>query len=198
MSHLDKLTILKAAAKERDWNAAQEALAGLFQNMKVDDIIQLGLLHLSLYLPTFEKYHPKSTWAHRALAAIRSSDLDHSLEKTLRKVSYTSPGSNNFVEGVECLWRAVKIKDDPPQKISLAVDAIANALMASLIEYWYSQHIEDWRRWSNAKTDPETGEYLDQDAPLIPYRFWNDPKVAEYDTSAWLSLANEIEKKITR
>ncbi|MBC8099319.1 MAG: hypothetical protein H7Y11_07735 [Armatimonadetes bacterium] len=196
-----QLDTLKRAARDREWNTLQPTLATLLAEIGTFPALEVIILQLNRHLPIFQRYHPDdATPSGRVVRELMISVVAYGFApNTLPEfltTEYPTPGSGQFVYAVLELCRAMQPDGDPAERFTLLASAVANAILAELTHYWYSQYPEEFERVMANHIDPAIGAYTDPDAARIPLLLWSDAGVAQRDTGAWLKVAYAIEKRL--
>jgi hypothetical protein len=182
------LDLLRAAARQREWNTMQDTLKRLlarFEPLVALEIAAGRVLHV---LPRFEAYYPEAGWVRELLLTVVSYASAPNELPAHAVTQFPSPGCGNFVSAALDLARAVQTGVSPFERYSFITGAIAHAALAELMDLYYSQHPDEWARL-NESADAEVRQELYG-------RFWLDGDVAARDTAIWLDVANQVEAKI--
>lgn len=198
---LDHLNVIRTAARSREWNLLQPALASLLGELDKFTAVDFVIERLNRHLPTFQAYHPDDAnpsgkMIRELMITVVSFGFAPENLPDFLVGDYPTPGSGQFVHAVMELCRAMQKDRTPDEVRDLLASAIANSLLAELSEFWYSRNPEAYARVRANQTDPVTGEYSDPEAARIPLIFWLDDQVAARDTGAWLNIAYKLEKRL--
>jgi hypothetical protein len=188
------LKTLREAASERDWKKCRRATRKLLIQLGQTECMLIAIHYAELYLPTFNKHHPEVDWPSTLFQSVKAvastgvvaGNWPPELPEWPR--GYPSPGSANFLNAIEVLWRMPKLMDDVSQSAELATDVISGVFMAALDEHWGNKHLDLWERAHLRRAK--------EDRPILSRHFWPDPGVADLDTTQWSGLADEIEKRL--
>lgn len=194
------LTDLREAAHNRDQQQLQLMLKRLLQSMDFFVALAVPLEVTYRFLDIFESYYPDEIWPRQLLLAITSfgTTPDDSIAETALQQDFSEPGAGNFLKAVYDITQAMNDMHTTEARIGFMTSAAVNAIMAELVEAWYGEHLEAWQRVRENTYNPETDIYSDPGATDIAYQFWTDRQTAALDVTAWLQIANSIEKKLTR
>lgn len=199
--NLQNLRKLREGATKRNSEQVFETLGNLLLQLPTVEVIQSARDIVVGFLPVFERYFPDVKWPRASLDEIERLAPEYKPLKTnpwLPKAedNYPSPGANNFIRAIQQLCLAAAHVEEPRKCVNFAREAVAGAIVAGALEYWYGTRLDDWKRWFEAQTHPETGEYFDQEVPLIALKFRRDPDVVEYEKSAWHKVADKVERRL--
>jgi hypothetical protein len=179
---------IRAAAHQREWNTLQDTLKRLLAQFDSLIALEIAAERVVGFLPRFEAYYPEAGWVRELLLTVVSyasapNELpDHAVTQ------FPSPGCGNFVGAVLDLARAVQTGVSPFERYSFITNAIANAVLAELMDMYYSQHPDEWE-YLNSNPDVSIRQELYG-------RFWLDADVAARDTAIWLDIADQITTKM--
>jgi hypothetical protein len=198
---LDHLTVIRTAARSREWNLLQPALAALLGELDKFTAVDFVIERLNRHLPTFQEYHPDDAnppgkMVRELMITVVSFGFAPENLPDFLVGDYPTPGSGQYVHAVLELCRAMQKDRTPDEVRELLASAVANSLLAELSEFWYSRNPEAYARVRANEADPRTGEYSDPEAARIPLLFWLDDQVAARDTGAWLNIAYKLEKRL--
>lgn len=193
----DDLNLLREAAHRRDWGALQDTLTRLFMQLEFFTALEIALTRLHDHVSVFERDHPGATWARQLLVSVVSYGVTPNELPPEASQPYNSPGAANFQAGLFDLLRGVERRTPIENRARFLVSAVSNAILADLAAFWYGQHPDAWtlQQQRGGEVDPDTGLTVRQQ---IYAQFWLDDAVAERDTTAWLALADDLEKKAKR
>ena len=186
---------LRTAAYQREWNTLQDTLKRLLALLEPLIGLEIAAVRIQNHLPRFEHYYPEARWV-RELAltvvsyASASDELpDHAVNQ------FPSPGCGNFVSAVLDLARVVQTGVSPFERYSFITNAIANTVLAELMDFYYSRHMDEWQRLTEhaEEINPETGLTVQQEQTMM---FWSDTAVAQRDTAIWLEIADAVALKL--
>lgn len=194
-----ELVILRAAAKDREWNSLQATLTRIFADMSTTAALEIVINQLRAYLPTFEGYHADAPVVRGLLVTVMSYGFAPERLPEHLTTEFDTPGSGQFAQAVLEMCRAMQQDRDPSERPQLLTSAVANVFLAELSELWYRHRPDAYARVRDNHIDPDTGEYSDPEAVnVIPMQFWIDDEVAKRDQTLWLKLAYAIERKVRR
>lgn len=188
---------LRGAAERREWNTLQDTLKRLLAQMEPLIALEIAATRVIDHLPRFEHYYPDAKWVRQLVMSVVSyasapDELpDHALAQ------FPSPGCGNFVSAVLDMARAVQPKHTVFERYSFITNAIANVILADLMDFYYSPRPDAWARLTQQadEMDPATGLSVRQQSYIA---FWTDAEVAQRDTAAWLNVANKLSEKLNR
>jgi len=191
----DDLTVLRTAAHQREWTTLLDTLKRLLALIEPIPALEIPAARIQAHLPRFEKYYPEARWVRELFLTVVSyasapNDLpEHAVAQ------FPSPGCGNFVSAVLDVARAVQGKYTVFERYSFITNATANAVLADLMDFYYSDHPDQWERLTQSpdEVDAETGLTARQQ---IYAAFWLDAGVAARDTAAWLDVAAVVEGKL--
>jgi hypothetical protein len=188
--HRQDLDALRIAARQREWTRLQDTLKRLLAQLDPLLALTIPAERAREFLPVFEGHYPDARWVRELLLTVISyasapRELpEHAVNQ------FPAPGCGNFVLGVFDLARAVQMEHTVFERFSFITNATGSLILADLQHTYFTAHPEDFARL----VDPDaTVEAVAQ----IRYRFWLDDDVAARDTSLWLAIAAEVEKRLT-
>jgi hypothetical protein len=189
------LAVLRTAARQREWMTLQDTLKRLLALVEPIPALEIPAARIHAHLPRFEGYYPEAKWVRELFLTVVSyasapNDLpEHAVAQ------FPSPGCGNFVSAVLDLARAVQSKYTVFERYSFITNATANVILADLMDFYYSQHPDQWEMLTQHADDidAETGLTVRQ---RIYAAFWLDAEVAARDTAAWLDAAAMVEGKL--
>ncbi len=189
------LSRLRTAALERDWSVLQDTLAEALGETEYFAGLEIGLNRAHDHLPIFEQYHPDASWARALLVWLASYGAPPADLPMDAGLPHNSPGANNFVTALVELARSAERKTPYENRIRFLANAIGNLIVADLAAYWYGENADMWdfQQIHGTEIDEETGELISQ---IVYASFWLDDDVAARDTAAWLSVADQLERKM--
>lgn len=189
------LDALRAAAEQREWNTAQDTLKRLLARLEPLIALEIAAVRAHQHLPRFEAYYPEAGWVRQLLLTVVSyaSAPDQLPDHAVRQ--FPSPGCGNYVSAVLNLARAVQSGASPFERYSFITDALANTTLAELMDFYYSQHPDEWEQVAAPpnETDPAADQAARQQ---LTARFWLDEAVAARDTAIWLEIAEAVAAKL--
>jgi hypothetical protein len=193
----DVLDKLRQAARTREWSVLQETLTGLFMQLEFYTALEIALTRLHDHAAIFERDHPGATWARQLLVSVVSFGIAPANLPPELSQPYNSPGAANFLAGLFDVIRGVEPRTPLENRLRFLASAVSHAILADLAAFWYGQHPDAWaqQQQHGDEVNSQTGLTLRQQ---IYAQFWLDEAVAERDTAAWLSVADDIEKKAKR
>lgn len=183
------LAALRSAASQRNWNGCLVAAEVVFSYLSVPQILRLAYNEVQRRLPLFERHHPYVQWPRIWLESIlvsgyQSLSLDETSPEVIQETQ--GPGGANFTKAVIAIFLTVKSVDSL-QCATYALEAIAEAIMAEMMEIGGTEQPEVWNQWYQ---DALTGrEPSHPDALLM---LMNNPKVAAAELAAWNRLVKDI------
>lgn len=186
-SATETLKALRDAARRRDWNACRAAAEAALSRLPAPQILGLAHQEVQRRLPLFERHHPNVNWPRDWLGMLAAGS-PRALDEASPEVwgETPGPGGGNFRKAVLALSQAAAAEDGA-QRAARAVEAIAEAVMAEMMETGGSAHREVWDRWyRDALADAEPSE------PGALLTLMNDPRVAAIELAAWNRLADEL------
>ncbi len=188
------LETLRAAAHQREWNTLQDTLKRLLARLEPLVALEIAAAQMVHHLPRFEAYYPEAGWVRQLLLTVVSYASAPEQLPSHAVNQFPSPGCGNYVSGVLDLARAVQTGVSSFERYSFITNALANTLLAVLMDQYYSQHEEEWERLNTQAEaiNPVTGLTTRQELYM---RFWTDAAVAERDTALWLAVATSVEEK---
>lgn len=191
------LTTLRIAAQQREWNTAQDTLKRLLTHFEPLIALEIAATRAINHLPRFEYYYPEATWVRQLMMTVVSYASAPNELPVQAVTQFPSPGCGNFVSAVLDLARAVQAKHTVFERYSFITNAIANVILADLMDFYYSQHLSAWTHLTEHadEIDPATGLTIRQ---LSNIEFWGDTEVAQRDTAAWLNVVDTIEMKLSK
>jgi hypothetical protein len=78
---------------------------------------------------------------------------------------------------------------DARQRIEVLVDALANAILAEMIEGWGARNPAEWaRRYQLGRTGDAEPAVYELQAAIV-----NDPETLRIKRAAWLDVADQLE-----
>lgn len=186
---------LRLAAQQREWNNLQDTLKRLLALLEPLAGTEIAAIRIHDHLPRFEYYYPEAGWVRQLVLTVVSyasapGDLPvHAVNQ------FPSPGCGNFVSAVLDLARTVQPGVSPFERYSYITSAIANTLLAELMDFYYSEHEDEWARLNEGadEVNPATSLTIRQETYM---KFWTDGRVAERDTAAWLAIADAVAGKV--
>lgn len=192
---IDDLAVLRTAAYQREWMTLQDTLKRLLALIEPIPALEIPAARIHAHLPRFEHYYPDANWVRELFLTVVSyasapNDLpEHAVNQ------FPSPGCGNFVSAVLDLARAMQSKYTVFERYSFITNATANAILADLMDFYYSQHFDHWEMLTQHadEVDSESGLTVRQQ---IYAAFWMDKEVAARDTTSWLNVAAMIEGKL--
>jgi hypothetical protein len=186
---------LRAAALERDWSILQDTLAEVLAEVEYFAGLEIGLNRAHDHLPIFEAHHPEASWARALLVWLASYGAPPADLPMDASLPHDSPGANNFVTALIELARSAERKTPYENRIRFLANAIGNLIVADLAAYWYAENDDMWdfQQVHGTEIDEETGEPISQ---IVYASFWLDEDVAARDTAAWLTIADQLERKM--
>ena len=191
----EALNRLRTAARERDWSVLQDTLADVLGEVEYFAGLEIGLTRAHDHLPIFEQHHPDASWARALLVWLASYGAPPADLPMDAGLAHDSPGANNFVTALVELARSTERKTPYMNRIRFLANAIGNLIVADLAAYWYSENDDMWdfQQIHGSEIDEETGEPIGQ---IVYASFWLDDEVAARDTAAWLTIADQLERKM--
>ena len=191
----DVLDRLRAAALERDWSILQDTLAEVLGEVEYFVGLEIGLNRAHDHLPIFEAHHPDASWARALLVWLASYGAPPADLPMDAGLPHDSPGANNFVTALVELARSAERKTPYENRIRFLANAIGNLIVAELAAYWYAENDDMWdfQQLHGSEIDEETGEPISQ---IVYASFWLDNDVAARDTAAWLTVADQLQRKM--
>jgi hypothetical protein len=189
------IAALRVAAQQREWNTLQDTLKRLLTLLEPMAGLEIAAVRIHQHLPRFEHYYPEAGWVRELVLgvvsyAVAPKDLpNHAVNQ------FPSPGCGNYVSAVLDLARTVQPGVSPFERYSFITNAIANTILAELMDTYYSTRPDLWQRLTTQadEIDPETGLTARQ---AITMQFWSDAEVAAQDTAAWLEIAEACAAKL--
>jgi hypothetical protein len=193
--HEAVLETLRGAAQERDWGAAQDALTSLLMEAEFFAGLEIALKRAYDHLPTFESHHTDAGWARSLLVWIASYGAAPANLPIEASNPYPSPGAANFVKALIDLTRSVERQNPLENRVRFISSAISNVMLADLAAFWYGNHADIW------EIQQAHGDEIDSNTQVsvrqsIYAQFWLDESVAERDTAAWLTIADQLAAKL--
>lgn len=186
------LAALRAAAHAREWTTLQDTLKRALARSEPLIALTIPAEAIQRFLPRFESYYPDAGWVRElALTVIAYASAPTELPEAAL-IQFPSPGCGNFVRAVFDLALAVGVQYTVFERYSFMTNAVANAHLADLMDFYYSVRPEEWALLTlrGGEIDPETGQPLSQ---TLYGRFWLDEGVAARDVAGWLALADALE-----
>lgn len=192
-----ELNALRAAASRRDWNECRALTEALLQRLSAAEVLQLARLQVEGRLTAFERQQPGIAWPRVRLEALKSEvsasqavpGTSRELEEA-REAEFAGPGANSFIKALQALWDAAA-EESLQRRAALATEAIAEAIMAGMVEHWGARHIDQWNRWyTEALSDAGPSE------PDLLLRMMNDSEVAALDIQGWQDLADALAARL--
>ncbi len=189
------IVALQLAAEQREWNTLQDTLKRVLTLLEPVAALEIAAVRIHEHLPRFEHYYPEAGWVRELVLGVVSYAIapkelpDHAVNQ------FPSPGCGNYVSAVLDLARTVQPGVSPFERYSFLTNAIANTILAELMDTYYSARFDLWERLNTQadEHDPVTGLTVRQ---AITMRFWSDPAVATQDTAAWLEIAKAVRVKL--
>lgn len=181
-NYADDLAALRAAAHQREWTTLQDTLKRLLTRLEPLAALAVAAEPVTTHLPRFEAYYPEARWVRELLLTVvsyASAPRDLPLHALTQ---FPSPGCGNFVSAVFDLARAVQPGTSLFERYSFATNAVANALLAALMDRYFGSRPDEWALLAD-----------DAARQAVYGRFWLDADVAAADTTAWLALAGRVE-----
>lgn len=195
MSFQPDVEALREAAHQREWNTLQDTLKRLLALLEPLVGLEIAAVRAQNHLPRFEHYYPEAGWVRQLLLTVVSyaSAPDELPGHAVNQ--FPSPGCGNYVSAVLDLARVVQTGVSPFERYSFITNAIANTVLAELMDFYYSGRMEDWQRLTEHadEIDPQTGLTVRQ---ALTMQFWSDEEVARRDTAAWLEIADAVAGKL--
>ena len=191
----EPLQRLRTAALERDWSVLQDTLADVLIEVDYFAGLEIGLKRAYEHLTIFEQAHPDSSWARALLVWLASYGAPPADLPMDAGLPHDSPGANNFVTALVELARSAERKTPYENRIRFLANAIGNLIVAELAAYWYGENADMWefQQTRGSELDEETGQPISQ---IVYASFWLDDEVAARDTAAWLTIADQLERKM--
>jgi hypothetical protein len=187
----EELAQLEAASRARDWNHCRELVAALLARLPPADVQEVARKQVAVRLSWFERYHPTDMRPRILLGALERGELSGT--PTWLEHDREGPGGNNYIGALEALLAGARSTADPERSVSLAVEAIASAIMTEKVARWGGRHMEDWRVWY---AEGVSGEMRTKPALLVPMA--TDVEVAAADTLGWLAVEDELRQRLLR
>lgn len=185
--YANDLNLLRTAARGREWTMLQDTFKRLIAHL--DPLIALSIpaTHATGFLPIFEGYYPDAGWVRELLLTVISyaSAPDDLPEHAVGQ--FPSPGCGNFIRMVFDLARVVQPKYTVFERYSHITNATANAILADLSHLYFAERLDEFEQLRAGQAGYEA----------VQYRFWTDDAVAARDTQLWLSVADELEAKLS-
>lgn len=184
---------LRVAAHERNQQQVQFLVKRLLQGIDYYMALSVPLECIHAYLPKFERDYPDETWVRQMIIAIGAFGTapDDQIAAIALEQQFQKPGAANFVKAIYDVTQAMQEKHTGEARIGFMASAIVNVIMAQLVEAWYGTNPKAW-------AVVRENDYESKKAQLVAYTFWSDEHTAQRDTSAWLTVADSIEHKLTR
>lgn len=195
MSDNADLTTLRIAAQQREWNTAQDTLKRLLTHFEPLPALEFAATRIIDHLPRFEAYYPEAGWVRQLVMTVVSYASAPDELPAHAITQFPSPGCGNFVSAVLDLARAVQAKYTVFERYSFMTNAVANVILADLMNFYYSAHPDEWTHLTEHANDVDTATGLTI-RQLSYIEFWGNAEVAERDIAAWLTLADTIEHKM--
>ncbi len=194
--HEAGLETLRRSAQERDWGAAQDALTSLLMEIEFFAGLEIALKRAYDHLTIFEHHHEDAAWARSLLVWIASYGAAPANLPIEASNPYPSPGAANFVKALIDLTRSVERQNPLENRVRFVSSAISNVMLADLAAFWYGEHPDMWeaQQAHGDELDPATNLTVRQS---IYAQFWLDETVAEHDTAAWLTIADQVALKLS-
>lgn len=186
---------MRQAAHAREWNMLQDTLKRVLALLDPLIGLEVAAQRMQDFLPRFEHYYPEAGWVRQlALTVVAYASAPNELPQHAVN-QFPSPGCGNFVSAVLDMARVVQTGVSIYERYSFITNAIANTILADLMDFYYSQHPEEWEHLiAEAEViDPETGLTV---AQQMYFRFWSDASVAQRDTALWLSVVDMLALKL--
>lgn len=195
MSYQPDVETLRTAARQREWNTLQDTLKRLLALLEPLAGVEIAATRIHSHLPRFEHYYPEAGWVRELLLTVVSyaSAPDELPGHAVNQ--FPQPGCGNFVNAVLDLARTVQAGVSPFERYSFITNAVANAVLAELMDFYYSQHPDEWSKLTEAgdAINPETGLLVRQELYM---KFWTDEEVARRDSAAWFEIADVVAGKL--
>jgi hypothetical protein len=189
---LDKL---RDAAGRRDWTKLDDTLTSLFMALDFYAALEIAVTRAHNHLAIFEAAHPDSGWARSLLVWITSYGAAPANLPPEAAAPHPTPGASNFIAALIDLARGVERQTPLENRVRFLVNVVSNVILAELAAAWYSDHPDAWEYQQNDgdEIDDETGLTVRQ---LIQREFWMDDETAARERTAWLSVADAVERKL--
>lgn len=180
---------LRQAAEARDPEASQFLLKKLFMEMEFFIAFAVVAERAQAYLETFERQYPDAKFARQILIQMVNTGVAPAKLPAEALRDFEKPGAANYMKALADMAYSLQGGALPP-RIGYLVSATVNAIMAELVEHYYSVNMDSWLFQRENPSNPAIGQ--------IAYQFWTDKDVALLDTDAWLLVADSVEKKMVR
>lgn len=143
-------------------------------------------------LDLFESYYPEETWVRQMLLQVTTFGVapEDSVAEMALSQPFHVPGMGNYIKAVYDLTQAMQAKHGYESRIGYMTSALANLVMAELVEAWYGDEDDLWQL---VRAEPDTPENL-----MVAYQFWIDPTTAQLDQQNWQRIADSLEKLLIR
>lgn len=178
---------LVAAAERRDWDGCRAAVQALIGDWPASVALSFGVAVVVGRLAGFERHEavvaPRA-WLQR-VARDPLAPSTPALEDLWERAS-SGPGSANFLQALDALVAALGAPDAADRARHLT-DAIAEAVMAGLVEAWGSAHPERWTAWSQVVQEDGLA------ASQIQLEMVNDPAFAAQERRDWVEIARWLD-----
>jgi hypothetical protein len=189
-----ELALLRKAAVGRDWGSLLDTLASLLRQMDYFYGLEMALKLAHHHLAVFEQQHPESGWARSLLVWLAAYGVAPANLPGEAGQPHQSPGAANYVSALLDLTRSAERQTPLENRIRFLANSIGSLIVADLAAFWYGQHPEMWDLQQQRGDEIDaTGQTVRQG---IYARFWLDEAVAERDTTAWLKVAEDIERRL--
>ena len=189
MSNQKKLEQLRQAAEARDPEQRQFLLKALFMEMEFFLAVAVVIERARSFLEIFEHTYPNAQFARQILMQMVNTGTAPPRLPPEAQRSFDLPGAANYMKALADLAHALQ-KGPLPPRIGHLVSAAVNAIMAELVEHYYSRRLNDWSILRQNPADPKSRQ--------IAYAFWTDADVALLDIDHWHQVADSIEKNLKR
>lgn len=185
-----ELRELRSGVDQRGSDACREATAKLLRRMSPTQALEVARQQVERSLPAFERHQPGVTWPRDFLESLRVSDPlgEDGYVWPWENDEFAGPGANNFIAGLDALWRARRLPGDDSQRWELLVDAINNAVLAEMVEAWGARHPEEWRHWLWRGPDYESHP----DRGRIQATMMTAPETLRLKREGWLYTADRL------
>jgi hypothetical protein len=184
---------LRVAAKARDQQQLQFMVKRLLKGLDFYVALAVPLERMHQYLDIFESYYPDETWVRQLVLMIGTygSKPDDSVAEMALQQSFDEAGAANFLKAVYDVTQAMNDQHTKEARVGFLASAVVNSIMAELVEAYYGDRPQLWRR-------VRTNDYDDPTVADIAYNFWMDETTRAMDIACWLEIAASIEAKLTR
>jgi len=175
----------REAIREHQWLKCEEFIQVVLRNLKPREMVILAVKQVSAFLPTFESYYPQVTWPREMLRLLSNGDpLATSMEFTGLNESYSSPGSDAFVQAISLVDNASQFQHDLYACSIKASNAIVVAIAARRYEYTIRNFPAAYKLVPAIETEENISPELVYD---------RHPEAENYSERIWSELASDLE-----